>query len=132
MSRHQRVFDLARVLLPSPSPTAKACLACLAAAPPEDLPDGPGAEDLARAFVRAFIRGNAKGLPPGLASHLEDWLGFPVGLTPLLLVAWRRSCSVAEVAHRLRTDPDQVLYLADGLRKRGVELSATPGVKWSW
>lgn len=131
MSRRAHVLDLARALLPSPSPTAKACLACLAAAPPEDLPDGPGAEDLARAFIRAFICGTAKGLPLGLASHLDDWLHFPADLTPLLLVAWQKSGTVAEVAHRLRTDPDQVLYLADGLRKRGVELPANPGVRWS-
>jgi hypothetical protein len=130
MSRHP-VLDLARALLPAPSPTAKGCLACLAAAPPEDLPDGPAAEDLARTFVRAFVSGDVKGLPPGLASHLDDWLSFPDDFTPVLLVAWRRSGSVAEVAYRLRTDPDQVLYLADGLRKRGVGLPATPGVKWS-
>lgn len=130
MSRHIHLLDLARSFLPSPSLTAEACLACLAAVPPEDIPDGPGLEDLARKFIRAFVRGDAGGLPPGLASHLTDWLSFPTDPTPLLS-AWRSSCSIAEVAHRLRTDPDAVLYLADGLRKRGVKLPATPGVKWS-
>ena len=83
MSRRALVLDLARALLPSPSPTASACLACLAAAPPEDLPDGPQAEGVTRAFVRAFVRGDVSGLPPGLASHLDDWLNFPDDFTPV-------------------------------------------------
>ena len=126
MSPHDRLLVLARAYLPTPSPTADACLACLAAARPGDVPGGPGVGELALKFVIAFVRRDPVGLPPGLASHLADWLNFPVDPTPFLS-AWASSDSVAEVANRLRTDPDEVLYLADGLRKRGVELAATPG-----
>ena len=133
MSPHERLLGLVRdhlAWLPV-EVNAEACLECLRAAPPEDVPGGTGMEGLARAFVHAFACGSAAGLPPGLASHLEDWLHFPSDPTDFL-TTWWSSCSVAEVAHRLGTDPDNVLYLADGLRKRGVSVSATPGVKWAW
>jgi hypothetical protein len=130
VSHHAQLLDLVRSYLPSPSPTAEACIDCLSAIPPEDIPDGPGIENLARAFIHAFFRGDTDGLPPGLAFHLTDWFNFPADPTPFLS-AWRSSCSIAEVAHRMRTDPDAVLHLADGLRRRGINLSATPGTKWS-
>jgi hypothetical protein len=85
---------------------------------------------LARAVIRAFAHGDPRGLPLALASHVADWLSFPSDPNTFL-AAWSSSCSVSEVANRLRTDPDQVLYLADGLRKRGVELPPHPGAKWS-
>jgi hypothetical protein len=128
MSFHTHLLDLVRHYMPppSPSPATRACLACLSAAPPEDIPSGPGMEDLARAFIHAFFRKDPSGLPPGLAFHVADWLEFPADPAPFLK-AWVSSGSIAEVAHRLGTDPDEVLHIADGLRKRGVGLPAAPG-----